>query len=128
MLEKIREQQREPSSSRKRITALVSVVTEEYRQSPLIATITRSCILDRAILSAMCKSCKATGAQEASVSDILERLGHLIDHHLMEKNKLIEREKTASIGGVAKLVLLIMPPLSIFEEAIERLISQVCFE
>ena len=45
----------------KSIMNLINVATAEYRQSPMMATVSRACTLDKALLVAACKHFRLTG-------------------------------------------------------------------
>ena len=93
--------------ARKNMMALVKTAADEYRESPLLATMARGCLLDKAILVAMWKQYKASGQEELSVDLIWGRL-----HDLLEKARLDER------------VSLAIPPYGVFGEALERMVDQ----
>lgn len=93
--------------ARKNMMALVKTAADEYRESPLLATMARGCLLDKAILVSMWKQYKASGQEELSVDLIWDRL-----HDLLDKARLDER------------VSLAIPPYGVFGEALERMVDQ----
>jgi len=95
------------SNNKKTMMALVRLAADEYRESPLLATVSRSCLLDKAILVVMWKQYKASGLLEMTVDVIWHRLGDLLE---AAKNN--------------PRITLIQPPVHIFDEAIERLVDQ----
>lgn len=95
------------NGDKKTMMALVKMAADEYRESPLLATVARSCLLDKAILAVMWKHYKASGLSEMTVDIIWHRLGDLL---------------TAARNNPR--ISLLLPPIGLFDEAIERLVDQ----
>ena len=95
------------NDNKKNVMGLVRQAADEYRESPLLATVARSCLLDKAILVVMWKQYKASGLLEMTIDIIWHRLGDLLE---AAKNN--------------PRITLAQPPVHIFDEAIERLVDQ----
>jgi origin recognition complex subunit 1 len=92
---------------KKTIMALVNAAANEYRMSPMMATVTKACTLDKAILIAACKHFRVTGDTDISPDVLWERLEDL----------LFAMRNTPNFT-------LLSPPQAIFEEAMSRLLDQ----
>ena len=91
----------------KSIMNLINVATAEYRQSPMMATVSRACTLDKALLVAACKHFRLTGETEISLDVLWGRLEDL----------LYAMRNTPSFT-------LLAPPQFVFDKAINRLVEQ----
>ena len=92
---------------KKSIMNLVNTAANEYRMSPMMATVTKACTLDKAILVAACKHFRVTGDNDVSPDVLWERLEDL----------LYAMRNTPNFT-------LLSPPHAIFLEAIDRLLDQ----
>jgi Cdc6-like AAA superfamily ATPase len=92
---------------KKTIMALVNAAANEYRMSPMMATVTKACTLDKAILIAACKHFRVTGDSDISPDVLWERLEDL----------LYAMRNTPNFT-------LLSPPQAIFDEAMCRLLDQ----
>ena len=91
--------------------ALVRKAADEYKESPMMATVSRTCALDKALIVSAAKHMRSTGEVNISADmlwqrfeDFYERLG---DHNEMH---------------------LLLPPQHVYEEALERLLEQGLFK
>lgn len=99
---------KQATSQAKEITvAMVNEAVNEYKQSPLIATVSKACSLDKAILVSICKFYNVTGLTEISLENIWERLCDFF----------LESPKDP-------LIQLVKPSYPIFRTAIDRLVIQ----
>ncbi len=96
----------------------IKEAAEEYRETPLIASINRSCNLDKAILVSICKHIVLSGSLGMTSDDIWGRLTDLI--------AAIKTKIALNIGNTQNIEVellenlhLEVPPMNIF---IERLI------
>jgi len=89
---------------------LISLATTEYKESPMMATMSRLCALDKALLVAACKHLRATDSTEIKAETLWNRLGDLLQ--LARQNPQIN---------------LLTPPQFIFDEALDRLVKQGMF-
>lgn len=92
---------------KKSIMNLVNAAANEYRMSPMMATVTKACTLDKAILIAACKHFRVTGDGDVSPDVLWERLEDLL--YAMRN---------------APNFTLLSPPQAIFQEALDRLLDQ----
>lgn len=86
---------------------IVNVATNEYKGSPMMATISNGCALDKAVILTMCKNYNVNGETETIISDLWDRL--LDFFRLSFKDPLVKLHQ---------------PPYFIFEESLERIINQ----
>ena len=117
--------------------ALVSKAVAEYKNDPLMQRVGNCCLLEKAILVAMCKHYKVTDTGKMSLEDIWGRFCDLID----ADNRALQNscgESLSSAYGLSSGVkanipdnqnlvsedMLSIPPYHIFEDAIERLCYQ----
>jgi len=100
--------QKQASAQAKEITVpMVNEAVNDYKQSPLIATVNKACGLDKAIMVSICKICNVTGLTRISLENVWERLSDFFDE--AQKDPLITLKR---------------PPYPIFRAAIDRLITQ----
>jgi Cdc6-like AAA superfamily ATPase len=91
----------------KSIMMLVKVAADEYKESPMMATVARLCAIDKAILVAICKHIRNSNDENEIAADMLwDRLGDLL-------------QRARGKAGVP-----ISPPPFIFNEALDRLVEQ----
>ncbi len=99
---------------------LVSTAAAEYKESPMMATVSRLCTLDKAILIAICKHHRATDETEISSQGLWDRLTDLI--------QALSRPRAETANGngnaVATDAPLFQPPVFIYDEALDRLLEQ----
>jgi len=100
-----------PPPVEKTIMALINIATTEYKESPIMATMSRLCTLDKALLVAACKHLRATDSTEIKAETLWNRLGDLLQ--LARQNPQIT---------------LLNPPQFIFDEALDRLVKQGLFD
>ena len=135
------------------VMAMVKDAVEQYKATPFVATVSRACQLDKAILIVMGKYRHITGGGEGddgggldtsmTFDDIWERVGDLV-HKIDAERYLtagagagptiavaaaVVAPRTAGSAGVitntSKTVLyLYMPPMSVFQQALQRLCDQ----
>jgi hypothetical protein len=86
---------------------MVTQATDEYKESPMLATVARACALDKAVLAALCRHVKSTGATDVSVDLLWDRLQDLLE---------ALRDDPANT--------LQLPPVRVFHEALGRLADQ----
>jgi Cdc6-like AAA superfamily ATPase len=90
---------------------LITRATTEYKESPMMATMSRLCTLDKALLVAACKHLRATDSMEINADTLWCRLGDLLQ--LARQNPEIT---------------LLTPPQFIFDEALDRLVKLGLFD
>lgn len=95
------------ADDKKTMMALVKIAADEYRESPLLATITRACLLDKSILVVMWRHFKSSGQQEMTLDVIWHRLEDLLLTARANPRMTLQK-----------------PPLVVFVEAIERMVEQ----
>lgn len=87
---------------------MVTKAAAEYRENPLMAATAHACDLDKAILIGMCKYAKSTGVSEMQIEEIWRRTTDAVSAYGQR-----------AVGG-----RLDMPPWSVFEQALHRLVSE----
>mmetsp|Transcript_8442 Transcript_8442/g.12583 ORF Transcript_8442/g.12583 Transcript_8442/m.12583 type:complete len:183 (+) Transcript_8442:1522-2070(+) len=87
---------------------MVNRAAAEYRENPMMLATGSACDLDKAILIGMCKYAKSTGISEMFVEEIWERCNDTISAY----------GRQASSGALEA------PPWPVFEDALQRLVSQ----
>ena len=91
----------------KSLMILVKQAADEYKESPMMATVSRLCAIDKAILIALCKHLRASNDEtEIAAATLWDRLGDLL-------------HRARSRPGIPPL-----PPAFIFNEALDRLVEQ----
>lgn len=101
---------------------------KEYSENPMMASISRACLLDKRILAAACKHTKTTGQGELSVTLLWQRLADYFT--AVEVN--LRAAPTAPTAPAAHsappnprpLSIPALPPIGQFFEAVERLLDQ----
>ena len=104
---------------KKNIMALVKQAADEYKESPMMATVSRLCSLDRAIIIGACKHLRATEDAIISIDSLRMRLNDILT--LAKKNNLELHVEQSTITIPCN------PPQHIFEEAVRRLVEQGIF-
>jgi len=97
---------REPPPG-KSLMMLVKQAADEYKESPMMATVNRLCAIDKAILISVCKHLRASNDEtEITAAALWDRLGDLL-------------HRARSKQGVP-----LPPPPFIYNEALDRLVEQ----
>lgn len=89
--------------------AMVSLAAAEYKENPMMIATGAACNFDKAIFIGMCLYNKSTGVAEMTVEEIWDRTCDIIH----------EYGKFAASGGLDEV-----PPWSVFDEALARLVQQ----
>jgi len=100
-------EQRSTTSIDKIDGTIVNMATNEYKGSPMMATISNACALDKAVILTMCKNYNVNGETETVINDLWDRLLDFFQQSCKDP-----------------LVKLHQPPYFIFEECLERIINQ----
>ena len=95
----------------KPVSTLINMATAEYKESPMMATVSRMCALDKAIMIAACKHLRSTDNAEMAAEVLWDRLHDLLKQARQNPD-----------------VTLLPPPQFIFDEALDRLVKQGLFE
>lgn len=102
--------------------SLVTRAVNEYKENPLMLRTANCCILEKAILVAMCKHAKITDTGNMTLEEIWDRLCYVID---------MDCRAIRSAGGGSSFMstevtdfLPDVPPYYIFEGAVRRLSDQ----
>ena len=103
----------------------------EYKENPLMVRTKNACAIEKAILIAMCKHSKITGAAEIPLETIWNRF---CDFVAAEEGINKEREKANSLGvsdvSIPEDMIeyteasLTLPPYHVFENSMQRLCDQ----
>jgi Cdc6-like AAA superfamily ATPase len=122
---------------KKGIMALIKQATDEYKESPMMATVSRLCALDRAIVIGACKHVRATESKDISAEELRMRLDDLLAVARNAAVNSVVVQPSNQVSGQAPaqaqaqhtsegraLPPLSPPPQHIFNEAIRRLGEQ----
>jgi hypothetical protein len=100
---------------------IVRRACEEYKENPMMATMSRACALDKRILAAACKHVKMTGESAATVDMLWRRLGDL--YNAVEVHMRNDTDRSRSTDTEVTYIP-VLPPISIYYEAVSRMIDQ----
>lgn len=85
----------------------INKAVNEYRETPFVATLSRSCLLDKAILVAICRHTASTGTFGMTCDDLICRLSDLV----------------AEIRTDPKIQL-IVPPMTVIIERVDNMMKR----
>lgn len=101
---------------------IVNRAAEEYREDPFRASIRNSCQLDKAILCCFYIHFKACGDMHLGVPMLWNRLQDFLSL-VHSRNRNNNDDNNNSINSSGSGISLLLPPYSVFEEAVNRLLT-----
>ena len=85
----------------------INKAINEYRETPFVATLSRSCLLDKAILVAICRHTASTGTFGMTCDDLLCRLSDLVAEIITDPK-----------------IQLFVPPMTVIIERVDNMMKR----